>query len=700
MIGDSAITIAPLVPWPLLAAMVALGVLLTAFAAWRRARGTLLRALAITVLAVTLLNPSVSREDRTPIKDVAVVVADRSPSQRFGGRLPRTDRALAALRDRAAAFDDLDLRVVDRAEPVGTEAVPLGETRLFDAVAAALVDVPQSRRAGVILITDGQVHDAPVPSVGTTELGPVHVLLTGSPEEADRRLEIIRAPSYGIVGRPVSLTVRVVDTGDLNETRAVLHIHADGEFDRSQWIDVGRDTVLTLDLPHGGQNIVELRVEAAPRELTLSNNQAAVAINAVRDRLRVLLVSGEPYPGERTWRNLLKADPSVDLVHFTILRPPEKQDGTPIRELSLIAFPIRELFEIKLNDFDLIIFDRYRQRGVLPQIYLDNIVHYVRQGGAFLEASGPTFSSPFSLYRTPLGDILPGRPVGRMIERPYRPFVTQLGQRHPVTAGLVVPWSEAGQATRPTWGRWFRQNDVRALDGMTVMAGAGNRPLLLLDRVGDGRVAQIASDHIWLWSRGFEGGGPHGELLRRLAHWLMQEPELEENDLRASSDGTRIRIERRSLVPVDRPAVIATPSGETLQVDLVDDGAGRATGLVTASEPGLYRITDGEYTAVAVVGALNLPELADVRTTADRVAPVVRTSGGSVTWLAELTSGDAPDLRRTRPDRDQSGRGWIGLRANADYAVRGATNTPLMPVVLVLLLALGTLTAAWVREGR
>ena len=129
-------------------------------------------------------------------------------------------------------------------------------------------------------------------------------------------------------------------------------------------------------------------------EIALQNNRTVIATEGIRDRLQVLLVSGEPHPGERTWRNLLKADASVDLVHFTILRPPEKQDGTPVKELSLIAFPTRELFVEKLSEFDLVIFDRYERRGILPTVYLNNVVDYVRAGGAVLVASGPDYARP------------------------------------------------------------------------------------------------------------------------------------------------------------------------------------------------------------------------------------------------------------------------------------------------------------------
>lgn len=467
-------------------------------------------------------------------------------------------------------------------------------------------------------------------------------------------------------------------------------------------VPVGRDFRLELPVNHGGQNVLELEVEPAKQELTLANNRAAVVVNGVRDRMRVLLVSGEPHAGERTWRNLLKADPSVDLVHFTILRPPEKQDGTPIRELSLIAFPIRELFEIKLDEFDLIIFDRYRRRGVLPQMYLENIAEYVRKGGALLEASGQGYATPLSLFRTPLGQVLPAEPTGQVIDQPFHPQVTDAGRRHPVTTGLPGDRPADKPDQQPQWGRWFHQVEVAPTGGVVVMEGAQGRPLLVLDRVDKGRVAQLASDQIWLWSRGYEGGGPQAELLRRLAHWLMKEPELEENDLRARVDGNRITVERRSLQPDPRAVTLTTPSDRSRTLEMTDDKSGRSVATVMADAPGIYRISDGERTALAVVGAVNPPELADVRTTGDVLAPVAKATGGGIHWITDSDHGPRPgiEVRRTRADRSQTGDGWLGLRANGEYTVTGVTDVPLLPVGAVLALSLGALLLAWRREGR
>ena len=559
----------------------------------------------------------------------------------------------------------------------------------------ALSKVPRQRVAGVLLVSDGQVHDVPESLADLGFDAPLHLLLSGEDDEGDRRLVVTQAPSFGIVGRKLSLTLRVDDLplGGAGGLARIVLIQ-DGGAPRPMSVPIGREVEIEFDLNHRGPSVLELAAEPGPEELTLINNRVALVVNGVRDRLRVLLVSGEPHAGERAWRNILKSDPSVDLVHFTILRPPEKQDGTPIRELSLIAFPTRELFEVKLDEFDLIIFDRYRRRGVLPSIYLNNIARYVENGGALLEAVGPSFATPLSLYRTPLGRVLPGEPTGLIYEQGYRPGLTDLGLRHPVTEALNG--APDGDEKTPEWGRWFRQIDAEATSGVVVMSGIDERPLLILDRVGEGRIAQLLSDHMWLWSRGFEGGGPQAELLRRVAHWLMKEPDLEEEDLRATVNSGQLEVRRRSLSPVAPEIEVTLPSGEVRTLSLEPGRGGRASGEMPVSEAGLYRVNDGRRTALAAAGPLNPLEFEDVRATAEALAPLIEESGGTVVKLA---SARLPRLRKVKPGRDRHGRDWIGVQENGGYVVTGVSQVPLLPAVLVLLLTLGGAIFAWYREG-
>jgi len=694
---NGAVTIGwtPLLPWPVLAGLALVALALVGLALWRRAPGTWWRALAVAGLLFGLANPSLVVEQREGLNDIALVVVDESPSQNIGERPAQSAAAVRHLLDALDRLPATEVRVIRAGGDAGATD---GGTQLFGPLREALSKVPRGRIGGVFVVSDGQVHDVPdsLDSLGID--APVHLLLSGQPGERDRRLVITNAPSYGIVGRPQTLTLKVEDVADdaasATPRLARVTVRQDGGPPREMLVPVGIEQEVPFTLERRGPSVLEISVAPGEHELTLANNRAAVSVNGVRDRLRVLLVSGEPHAGERAWRNILKSDPSVDLVHFTILRPPEKQDGTPIRELSLIAFPTRELFELKLDEFDLIIFDRYRRRGVLPTVYLDNIATYVQNGGALLEAVGPTFATPLSLYRTPLGRVLPVEPTGGIYEQGYRPRLTALGERHPVTAGL----SGAGSADKaPTWGRWFRQVDGDAKEGTVVMSGVDGRPLLILDHVGKGRVAQIMSDHMWLWSRGFEGGGPQNELLRRIAHWLMKEPDLEEEDLRASVVNGRLQIERRSLSETLPDIEVTLPSGETKTVKLQPGAPGRGSASIAAEEPGLYHVSDGSKTVLAAAGALNPREFEDARSSAAVLAPLVEASGGGIVRLADTP---APRLRKVGKGRDRHGDGWLGLVARDEYLVTGVHQTPLLPAVLLLLLTLGAGLLAWHREGR
>ncbi|MBU6506250.1 MAG: hypothetical protein KGQ82_01975 [Alphaproteobacteria bacterium] len=693
MIGWSLAT-SPLLPWWAIGAFASAALVLIAFGAWRRARGTVWRLLASLALAAIVINPSLVEEKRAPQHDVAAVIVDDSPSMRIGQRQQYAAAALQTVTERLARLPDLDVRVVhagalDPAAPLVDEG-----TQLYTALSRALADVPRQRLAGAILITDGQIHDMPPPQRLAFD-APLHALLTGQPGEADRRLVVRNAPKFGLVGKTVELAVRVEDlpaTGAGGE--AQLTIRKDGGLPTIRTVPVGADVTVPVTIDHGGPNVVELGVNAGPHELTLENNRAAFVVNGVRDRLKVLLISGEPNQDERTWRNILKSDPSVDLIHFTILRPPEKQDGTPIRELSLIAFPIRELFDEKLHQFDLIVFDRYRQRSVLPQAYIENIADYVRDGGALLVSAGPSFATPLSLYRTPLGAVLPAVPTGDVFDKGFVPQVTDVGRRDPVTEDL--PGLPAQADASPPWGRWFRIIGAHAQRGVTVMTGYQNEPLLVLDRVGKGRVAQLMSDEMWLWTRGYEGGGPQAELLRRIVYWLMKEPELEENDLRATIDGNKLTVTRQSLQPDDSSVQLTLPDGKTTTLTLTPSHGGRSVATMGVGESGLYRVTDGQRTALAAAGSLNPVEMADVRTTDEKVKADVAATAGGIFWVGP---GSVPDIRSVDPGRSAAGRNWIGLRRNGDYVVTGVGETPLLPGALALILALGFLILAWRREG-
>src|SRR5712671_2429195 len=683
------IAFSPLVPDAVLWAAVAVAAAIVILLFAGRTRGAAVRALALALMVAALANPSLTREDRDPLTSVAVVVVDKSPSQDFGDRTAQTAAARAALVTRLQRVPGLELRVVEAGQADGET----DGTRLFQALAATLSDVPPERVAGAFMITDGRVHDVPAEVGALGFAAPLHALITGTPDERDRRVVLVAAPRFGIVGQQQTVSFRVEDTG-APAGRAQVKISRDGETLDQRTVTTGQTVEVQIAIPHAGPNIVEIEASPLERELTTVNNRAVVSIDGVRDKLRVLLVSGEPHSGERTWRNLLKSDANVDLVHFTILRPPEKQDGTPINELSLIAFPTRELFQQKINEFQLIIFDRYARQGVLPIAYFDNIARYVRAGGAVLVSAGPDYASTTSIWRTPLDSVLPAEPVG-VTEKPFYAHLSDAGKRHPVTRGL-----EGSGTEPPHWSRFFRTVETRNATSAPVMTGADGKPLLLLSRAGEGRVALLLSDHIWLWARGYEGGGPHLDLLRRMSHWLMKQPDLDEEALRLQVQGHDLAVIRQTMADNVSPVTVTSPSGATRELTLSAGEPGTWRSTIPANELGLWQATDGTLKALINVGPTNPKEFSEVTSTTEMLKPLTQATGGDARRIVDGSGIELPRIVPVRASGVFRGDGWMGVKMRDASVIKGVGVLPLFAGLIGLLLLLGAFAATWLREGR
>ena len=683
----------PLLPWAALAGIGALIGTILVLLAVRRVRGVALRLMASALLLAAIANPVLEREVREALPGIVPLVVDESASQGLGERTAQTKAAVAAIKERIAALGGFEVR------EVGARDGERGEgTALFSQLTRLVDQVPPDQLAGAIFVTDGIVHDVPETAEALGFKAPVHALVTGTEEERDRRIVLDRAPRFAILDEPQSIDYRVIDAGSEPGARANVTLRVDGIDVATDSATIGETQRIEVPITHAGRTIVELEVEPGDNELALENNVAVAEIDVVREHLRVLLVSGEPHAGERTWRNVLKSDAAVDLVHFTILRPPEKQDGTPINELSLIAFPTRELFEEKIEEFDLIIFDRYQSRGVLPIIYYDNLARYVENGGAILVAAGPDYAAPGSLFRTPLGPILPTAPTGVVIEEPFRAKISPVGARHPVTRDL--PGSEA---TPPAWSRWFRLVETEVIAGDVTMTGPGDRPLLVLSREGEGRVAMLLSDQAWLWARGYEGGGPHAALLRRLVHWLMKEPELEEVALTARTAGRSLIVERQTLSPTPPTVRLTGPNGEDEEITMTEAEPGLWRGILADAPLGLHRAEDGTLTALAHIGPANPVEFQDVVSTTERLRPIVEATGGAVRRIATAGAGGAvavPRIAAVSSRAPAQGRGWIGLRRSEATVLKEIERLPLFGGLLGLTLLVGAFALLWYREGR
>jgi hypothetical protein len=658
-------------------------------------RGSLLRLLAVAALGLALLNPIVVNEHREPLKSVVAIVADRSQSQDIGQRTADTDAALKQVQTALARLPQFEVRTIEAGKANDNDDAT--STRLFQALDGAFRDVPPARIGGAIMITDGQIHDIPANIAGLGFNAPVHGLITGTPGEIDRRIQFIQAPRFGLTGKPQQMIYKVTGAGEPQGGHAHVSVRVNGDEVTTQDAIVGQEMSLEVTLPRAGTNIIEIAVDVIPGELTEVNNRAVAMVDGIRENLRVLLVSGEPHNGERTWRNLLKSDASVDLVHFTILRPPEKQDATPINELSLIAFPTRELFVDKIQQFDLIIFDRYQHRDVLPLLYYDYINDYVQKGGALLVAAGPEYAGNMSIANTPLLSVLPATPTGNVEEKAFYPRLSDEGKRHPVTRGL-----EGSAQEPPNWSRWFRVIDVNQPQGSVVMQ-AGNKPLLVLSHVGEGRVGMFLSDQGWLWARGFEGGGPYAALYRRIAHWLMKEPDLEEEALTATGSGRNLEIHRQTMKKTADPAAIISPSGKKRTVPLTETEPGVFTATIPTDEIGLYQVADGDLTTLAHVGPVDAPEFNDNVSTGAKLDALARQTGGGTRRLratANQAAIEIPNIVASHGTASASGDNWIGLRPTNETVLKSVDRLPLFSGFLGLAAMILVLGGMWYREGK
>jgi hypothetical protein len=671
-----------------------------AMAAKRGVRGAWLRAAAGAALVAGLVNPEVTHEIRKPFATTVAVVVDDSASQALDNRDKATTAEYNDIMQQMAKMPGLDVRTITAGARENGTAVD--GSNLFGALNGGLLDVPPDRLGAVIMLTDGQVHDVPHQYNEADSGAPLHVLLSGHAGETDRRIVADSTPLYGIVGKDLTIKFHVVDNGNAGDNGKPVQVTVkiDGAPVTTQSVMEGQPASVTIKIPHGGANAIELTADALPHELTPLNNSFAASVMGVRDHLRVLLVSGEPNSDERTWRNLLKADPMTDLVHFTILRPPFKADDTPPTELSLVATPTRQLFSEKLKDFDLVIFDHYQNRRLLPSTYFDNIVNYVRNGGALLIANGPEYAGRGSLYNTSLKDILPAVPSGDVTDQVFFPRLTEQGERHPITRDLSG--ANPTPDSDPQWGAWTRQIDTSKTSGETIMSGANGEPLLVISHEGKGRVAEIMSDSAWLWARGIDGGGPYADLLQRTTHWLMKESSLEEEALRLSAEKGELTIERQTMGNTAAPVTIRTPSGKTQTVELKKAAPGLWRATIPADEMGLYSAVEDDQKAFANIGTSTPKEFANTLSTPDLLKPIVDATHGGIIRMTGQTppyTVQFPTIRAVHAGDAMAGPDWLGIRMTDAYAMESSTKVSLLSGWLGFTLLMGGLAAAWYRDG-
>ena len=683
------ITLDPILPIYFILLYLLLFIIIIFYYFRRKGKAPYLRLITGFLFAIILLNPVFIKEIRKSQRSIVAVVLDDTDSQKIGDRPIQSEKAFNEINNKLSTFDNLDVIKVSVDHKNNFDG-----TSAFEPLKIALKAYSPERIAGVVFITDGLIHDIPRNNQLLEFNAPVHALITGNLHERDRWIEVTDWPKYGIVGKDQIIKLKVHDSINNKEPSSIILTH-DGVKSDPFAIIPGEDVSLPINISHAGLNNIQLELPILADEISASNNYYTSSIDGVRDNLKVLLVSGEPHPGERLWRNLLRSDPNVELTHFTILRNPNKFDPTPSSELSLIAFPTDELFGEKINNFDLIIFDRYSNQTYLPSQYFYNIQKYIINGGAFLAVVGPDYATETGIYYSPLSSILPAKPNKSITEQVFQPVISDIGFRHPVTQGLFKNTSQL-----PDWGRWGRVIDADVIKGHSIMNAMTNKPLLILSREGKGRVALLLSDQIWLWARGFDGGGPHLELTRRLAHWLMKEPELEEERLTAALNSNKIVVTRQSITDHPLTIKVVSPSDHQEDVTLTATRPGVWEYSFMPEESGLWRFVSDNLTASIYIGPSNKKELENIVSTPENLRSLLEATGGSVKRLATTSNNiSTPRIVELSETRKYSGSDWIGIKKSRASTLIGQTSQPIFDGMMALILFITTLFLTWFLEG-
>ncbi len=642
--------------------------------------GLLNRKLSRVLLALILLGvlsgPTTERTTLVPEKDVVAVVTDISPSNQVAQRIALTDEALERIKTQ--------LENMPHVEPLYISATGSAAqgTNIFRQMQSKLQSIPTDRLSAIITLTDGEVTDLP----NAADLpAPVHMLNTTPADSFDRRLIVHQAPAFALLDKPQTIILEVEDARN-NEAEITVTL---GENETKMLLPTNSPQEIEVTFDHAGTNALRLETPVLEGEITARNNQATQLVTGVRENLNVLLVSGLPHNGSRVILNLLKSDPSDNLVHFTILRTVGKHDPTPNDQLSLIPFPVEDLFEKDLEKFDLIVFDRYFRRNFLADQHFENIKQHIKDGHALLVLAGPDYNTRWGLANTPLKDILPATPFGEERKGMFRPTLSNVGKRHPITA----PFAE----TAKDWGRMAAINPTRVSSNKarTLMTGSNGLPLMLTDEIGDGRMGIWLSSNWWFWNRGIDGGGPQTEVLRRLTHWLMRQPELEEKRLDVSIANGQMTVTYNQVDAIDSMAIeVITPQGESTNHTLTADDEFSTT--IPAGDDGLYTVrAENGILAYGVKG--NVRDL-EWRSQADMGAlqNLVTATGGSFTQLEE---GKNIQLRRVTEGSNLSGPGWVGLPKRDSATQTGSERSPLIPAWLGLALILLGLALTWWLEA-
>jgi uncharacterized membrane protein len=595
-----------------------------------------LRAVVYGVLIFFLLGPSLIDKRSGKLRRPLTVLIDSSESMAF----PASAKAAAgesagksrldAVREKLTAGKepliqrlsrDYDLRLfrfgtdlepIDAASVAQLKAQAQG-TRLLELVQSAAKDA--GAQSAILLFSDGIANGDKKTLEGAPPLPvPVFAVAAGEAEGfTDVRIAEVRAPQFAFRGREFKLDLTVHAAGLKGKT-VPLYFNRGKNLITTRSITIDADPfeqkiALSFTPKEIGTHSFSLDIPPQAGEQITRNNQKEFKVDVQRDKIRILTLSGSPAWNYRFLRMAMKQDPLIELVSFVFLRTPTDSVDVPDNQLSLIPFPIDDIFLEELKNFDLVFLDDFSHRAYFNPVYLDRVRDFVRDGGGLAMLGGVRSFDSGGYGESALKEVLPVDLDGKGSYQStggVRPVLTASGKAHPITRLLPDPRiNEEAWTKMPALNGLNRVRGARGEVLLTADGAAAGAPLLAIGRFGKGRTLALMSDDVWRWNfiaaGNRESPQNHLKLVRQMVRWLAQEPSFEQVQLRAIASarpGEKIAIKLRVLkddfLPTSQASVqlrVIGPEGEPSLVSAgADIEAGEYTGEYTPTREGAYRV--------------------------------------------------------------------------------------------------------------
>ena len=654
----------------------------------RRERGglgiVLSGLLAVIALLLAVLRPVRIAARESVIGAKVVVLADGSRSMALPqGSQPRREaerRALEAIaKDSQGSGKSARLVTLGFGDgtpvPFTAGERPVAPHSDLTAAVRALATSAEERPQAVVVVSDGRLDDpgedaskAALTALGKELKVPIHTVATTREGPPDASVRRVSAAGAAVAHVPLPLRVEVGCSGGLScdeLTVTARELREDGPpallATGLSHLKDGKGTVdLSVTLERAGARIIEVSITPPSGDTIPENDRRLMTFVVARERVRVLHVAGRPTADVRALRTWLKSDASVDVVAFFILRTQGDDAHARQEDLSLIPFPVDELFTEHLPSFDAVVLQDFDAQPYGLEKHLPALAQYVRAGGGLIMVGGQNSFIAGGYAGTPLANVLPitldnssGATAADVAN--VTPQWTEDGKSAP----LLAPLRDIVDDELPIMPGANILGDVRP--GGLVLWSHPNRttksgqpmPILAIGDQGDGRSIALGIDGAWQLEFSQLGartsGRGYGAMWDGLLGWLMRAPRFEPGQLDlvtpcVANEPAKLRVRAPESAKAAMTIEVRRLDQQNvapIRVDVPKRESGSGAMEVT-----LPPLAAGGYTARLKLGPgpttrrdfaceAGGDEWADSRPDADRLRAIAAATGGTFRWADE-----------------------------------------------------------------